>query len=121
MEYQRIINLLDDTTNELSKFRTRNWVEINDQSKGKYDNSNIRFKTSMIRSNLYEYSDAYILVKGTKTVNNTNKNVIFKNCAPFTDCITETNNTQVYVAQKNDIVMPTYDLIEYSDAYSKTS
>ena len=53
MEYQRIINLLDDTTNEPSKFRTRNWVEINDQSKGKYDNSNIRFKTSMIRSNLY--------------------------------------------------------------------
>ena len=53
MEYQRIINLLDDTTNEPSKFRTRNWVETNDQSKGKYDNSNIRFKTSMIRSNLY--------------------------------------------------------------------
>ena len=53
MEYQRIINLLDDTRNEPSKFRTRNWVEINDQSKGKYDNSNIRFKTSMIRSNLY--------------------------------------------------------------------
>ena len=62
MEYQKIINLLDDTTNEPPKFRTRNWVKINDESKGKHDNSNIRFKTSMIRLNLYEYSDAYILV-----------------------------------------------------------
>ena len=65
MEYQKIINLLDDTTNQQSKFRTRNWVEINDESKGRYDNSNIRFKTFMIRSNLCDYSDAYILVKGT--------------------------------------------------------
>ena len=78
MEYQKIINLLDDTTNQPSKFRTRNWVEINDESKGRYDNSNIRFKTSMIRSNLCNYSDLYILVKGTvgtaaagTTVNNT--------------------------------------------------
>ena len=82
-----MINLLDDTTNQHSKFRTRNWVEVNDESKGKY-NSNIRFKTSMIRSNYSDYSDAYILVKGTITVrnmaaavaavNHTNKKVIFK-------------------------------------------
>ena len=70
MEYQKIINLLADTPNQPSKFRTRNWVEINDESKGRYDNSNIRFKTSMIRSNLCDYSDAYILVKGTITVPN---------------------------------------------------
>ena len=130
MEYQKIINLLDDTTNQPSKFRTRNWVEINDESKGRYDNSNIRFKTSIIRSNLCGYSDAYILVKGTITVqntaaadvavNNTHKKVIFKNCAPFTDCITEINNTQIDDAQKIDVVMPMYNLIEYSDAYSKT-
>ena len=63
MEYQKIINLLDDTTNQPSKFRTRDWVEVNDESKGGYDNSNIRFKTSTIRSNLCDYSDAYILVK----------------------------------------------------------
>ena len=63
MEYQKIINLLDDTTNQPSKFRTRDWVEINDESKGGYDNSSIRFKTSTIRSNLCDYSDAYILVK----------------------------------------------------------
>ena len=57
MEYQKIINLLDDTPNELSKFRTRNWVEINDESRGKCDSSNIKFKTSIIRSNLSDYSD----------------------------------------------------------------
>ena len=106
-------------------------VEINDESKRKYDNSNIRFKTSKIRSNLYDYSDAYILAKRNITVpnttaagaavNNTNKNVIFKNFALFTDCITKINNTQVDDAQKIDIVIPMYNLIEYSDAYLKTS
>ena len=57
MEYQKMINLLDDMTNQQSKFRTRNWVEINNKSKRKHDNSNIRFKTSMIRSDFYDYSD----------------------------------------------------------------
>ena len=130
MEYQKIINLLDDTSNQPSKFRTRNWVEINDESKGRYDNSNIRFKTSTIRSSLCDYNDEYMLVKGTITgsntaaagqaVNNTSKKVIFKNCAPFTDCITEINNTQVDDAQKFDTVIPMYNLIEYSNAYLKT-
>ena len=93
--------------------------------KGKYDNSNIRFKTSLIRSNLCDYSDAYIFVKGTITVpntvaagaavNNTNKKVIAKNCTPFTSCITEINNTQVDDTQDINIVMPMYNLIEYSD------
>ena len=71
MEYQIIINLLDDTTNQPSKFRTREWDEINDESKVRYDNGNIRFKTSMISSNLCAYSDAQILVKRTITVPNT--------------------------------------------------
>ena len=72
MEYQKVIHVLDDTTNQLSKFRPRNWFETNDESKGGYDNSNIRFKTFMIRSNLCDYSDAYIIVKGTiRTVPNT--------------------------------------------------
>ena len=71
MGYQKLINLLDDTKNQASKFRTRNWVEINDELKGRYGNSNIRFKKSMIRSNLYDYSDAHILVKETITVPNT--------------------------------------------------
>ena len=129
MEYQKMMNLLDDTTNQPSRFRTRDWVEIIDESKGRY-NSNIAFKAYVARSNLCDCSDAYILVKGTITVsnaaaagaavNNTNKKVIFKNYAPFTDCITEINDTQMDDGQKIDVVMPMYNLIEYSDAYSKT-
>ena len=65
MEYQKIINLLDNTTNQPSKFRTRNCVEINDESWGKYDSSSIKLKTSIIRSDLCDHSDAYILVTGT--------------------------------------------------------
>ena len=69
MEYQKIINLLDNTPNQLSKFRTKNWIEINDQSRGVYDvNSDIRFKTTMLKSSLCDYSDAYILVKGRITI-----------------------------------------------------
>ena len=85
----------------------------------------------MIRSSLCDYSDAYILVKRTRTVPNTvaagaavintNKKETFKICAPFTDCMTEINNTQVDDAQKIDVVMPMYNLIEYSGAYLKTS
>ena len=71
MEYQKIINLFNNTTNQPSKFRAQNWVEINDELKGKNDNSYIRFKTSMIRSNLSDYSDQCILVKETITVPNT--------------------------------------------------
>ena len=126
MEYQKIINLLDNTTKHSSKFKTI-WVEINDEPKGRYDNSNIRFKSNTIRLSLCDYSDAYILVKGTITVpnmaaagaavNNTNKKVIFKNIVSFTDCITEINNTKINDAQKIDLLMPMYNLIEYSGAY----
>ena len=133
MEYQKIANLIDDNTpNQPSKFRTRNWIEINDESRGVYNvNSQIKFKTTMLKSGLCYYSDAYILVKGTITVNNTaaqgaaanntNKEVIFKNCAPFTNCISEINNTQIGNAKDSDIVMPMYNLIEYSDNYAKTT
>ena len=120
MKYQKIKKLLDGTTNQPSKFRTRNWVQINDESKGKYDNSNIRFKRSMTRSSLYHYSDAYILVKGIITVSDmpasgaviddTNKTITFKNCDPFTYCITEKNNRQVDDAEYIDIVMSMYNL-----------
>ena len=68
MEYHKIANLLDSTSDNLSKFRTRNWVEINDESRGIYANSDIRFKTTMLRSNLCDYADSYILVKGTITI-----------------------------------------------------
>ena len=132
MEYQKIANLMDDTSNQPSKFRTRNWVEINDESRGAYNvNSQIKFKTAILKSSLCDYSDAYILVKGAISVNNTaaegaavynnNKKVIFKNCAPFTNYISEINNTQVDNAKNLDIVMPMYNLIEYSDNYTKTT
>ena len=72
MEYQKIANLLNDESNQPSKFRTRNWVKINDEARGTYSpNKQIEFKTSMLRSSLYDYSDAYILVKGNITVNYT--------------------------------------------------
>ena len=65
MEYQKIVNLLDNASNQPSKFRTRNWIEINDESRGTCINESIRFKTTMLRSNLCDYVDAYLLVKGT--------------------------------------------------------
>ena len=86
----------------------------------------------MLKSSLYDYSDAYILVKGTISVNNTaaadaaaanntNKKVIFRNCALFTNCISEINNTQIDNAKDIDIVIPMYNLIEYNDNYAKTT
>ena len=132
MEYQKIANLLNDGSSKPSKFKTRNWVEINDEARGTYSpNKQIKFKTSMLRSSLCDYSDAYILVKGNIAVNNTaaagaaanntNEKVIFKNCAPFSNCISKINNTDIYNAEYIDIVMSMYNLIKYSDNCSKTS
>ena len=121
MEYQKITNLLNDESNKPSKFKTRNWVEIIDEARGTYSpNKQIKFKTTMLRSSLCDYSDAYILVKGNITVNNTaadgpaanntNKKIIFKNYAPFTSCISRINNTQIDNAEYIDIVMPMHNL-----------
>ena len=68
MEYQKIANLLDSASNQPSKFRTGNWVEINDESRGRYTSNDIKFKTAMLRSNLCDYADAYILVIGRMTI-----------------------------------------------------
>ena len=119
MEYQKIANFIDDTSNQPSKFRTKNWVEINDESRGTYNvNNQIKFKTTMLKSSLCDYSDAYILVKETITINGAgadaaarqaderDKGVAFKNFARFTDCISEINNTQVDNAKNIDIVIP---------------
>ena len=125
--------MLDDaSSNQPSKFKTKNWVEVNDESRRTYNvNSQIKFKTTMLKSSFCDYSDAYVNVKGTITVNNTaappaaanntNKKVILKYCAQFTICISEINNTQIDNAKDIDIVMPMYNLIKYSDNYSKTS
>ena len=103
-------------------------MEVNDLSSGQYSvNKNIRFKYSMLRSNLCDSSDAYIAVTGTITVegNNTNnqedKKLTFKNNAPFRSCISEINNTLIDNAEDLDIVMPMYTLLEYSNNYSMTS
>ena len=124
--------MVDDTSNQPSKFRTKYWVEINDESRGTYNvNSQIKFKTTMLKSSLCDYSDAYILVKGAITIigagadaaarqaDERDKGVAFKNCTPFTNCISEINNTQVDNAKDIDIVMSMYNLIEYSDNYAK--
>ena len=117
MECQKITNLLDNASNQPSKCRTKNWIEINDESRGLYSvNSQIKFKTTMLRSNICDYADAYILVKRIITVadtsaagavaNNNNKKVVFKNCVPFPNCISEINNTQIDDAKNINIVMP---------------
>ena len=133
MEYQKIANLLDNASNQPSKFTTKSLVKINDESKGTYTDADIKFKTTMLRSNLCDYADAYILVRGAITITGAgnddaarqaderNKGVILKNCAPFTKCISRINNTEIDNAQDIDIVMPMYNLIEYRDNYSKTS
>ena len=68
MEYQKIANLLESTSDNLSKFRTTNWIEIIDESRGNYANGDIKFKTTLFRSNLRDYADSNILVKGTITI-----------------------------------------------------
>ena len=113
MEYRKIANLLGNevppnASNQPSKFRTRNWVEINDESRGTYTGNSIKFKTTMLRSNSCDYADAYILVNGRITITGAgddsaaiqaderDKGVTFKNCTPFTKCISRINNTQRY-------------------------
>ena len=106
----------------------------NDELRGTYNvNSQIKFKITMLRSSLCDYNDVYILIKGKITITGAgdnaaarqaderDKGVAFKNCAPFTNCISEINNTQIDHVKDIDIVMPMYDLIEYSDNYAKAS
>ena len=132
MEYQNIANLLDDASNQPSKFKTKNWVQINDESRGTCNvNSQIKFRTTMLKSSLCDYSDAYILVKGKITItgggdgaaaiqaDERDKDVAFKNCAPFINGISEINNTQINNCKYIDIVMPLYNLLEHSDNYAK--
>ena len=123
MEYQKIAHLLNDESNKPSKFRTKNWVEINDESRETDTSNDIKFKTTMLRSNLCDYADVYIIVKGTITItgarnddaakqlDEANKGLIFKNCASFIKCISRINNTDIDKAQDIDIVMPMYNIV----------
>ena len=92
--------MIDGASNQPSKFRTKNWVEINDESRGTYNvHSQIKFNTTMLKSSLCDYSDTYILVNGkgddaaARQEDERDKGVAFANCAPLTNCISKINNT----------------------------
>ena len=124
METQKIVNLLNDSNNENSKFATKKWYIIDNESKGNYSHHNpIKFLTKSIESSLCDYSDAYILVTGNISITggDNNTKVAFKNCAPFEKCSTGIDGTLVDEANFINITMPMYNLIEYSDNYSVTS
>ena len=131
MEYDKINNLLDSESENLSKFVTREYVKVNSLSNTYNENKLGRFKTSMLRSNLCDYADAYVLVKGTITVNGIvngveneinrrHRPLILKNNAPFVSCITRINGELVEDVDDLDIVMLMYNLLEYSKNYRKT-
>ena len=124
METQQIINLLNNSKNEESKFATKKWYVIDIQTKnGKYKQGDvIKFETETIKSGLCDYSDAFILVTRNITVTaNNDADVTFKNCAPLSICTTKINNIFVNGATHIYIAMPMYNLVEYSDNYSDTS
>ena len=134
METQKIVNLLNGSDNENSKFATRKWYIIDSEPKGNYSrNDEIKFLTGSIESSICDYCDAYILVTGNISIKRGNAadttnialvvitQVIFKNCAPFKKCRTEIKETFVDETDFINITMAMYNLIEYSDNYSDTS
>ena len=123
MKYQKITNLLCNIPDKIPKFLTKEWIEVHDQSGHSNDRykpgKQIRFITSMLKSDLCDYSDAYIVVKGTIKVTEPNvashdKKLAFRNNAPFIRCILKINNTLINNAEDIDIAMLMYNLIEYS-------
>ena len=127
MESQKIINLLDSNDNESQKFATKRWYIINDQNTGNNaygngeDGTTIKFETIVIKPNLCDYSDAYILVIVNIQNKPVNSAVAFKNCAPFRTCDVTINDEHVEKAEDLDIVMPMYNLLEYSDNYQDST
>ena len=127
MENQKIINLLDSNDNESQKFATKRWYIINDQNTGNnaYGNSEdgtrVKFEAKVIKSNLCDYSDAYTLVTGNIQNKPATSVVAFKNCAPFRTCDITINDEHVEKAEDLDIVMPMYNLLEFSDNYQDST
>ena len=132
MENQKIINLLDKDDTNSKHFATKKWHIINDENNTNYgvnkdigaDNPDtIKCDTRVVKSNLCDYAEAYILVDGTiratNAVNTTR--LALKKCAPFAKCNLEINDEYVYTAENLDMVMPMYNLIEYSDNYQDSS
>ena len=128
MEFNKINNLLGPANGKVPRFITKKWIEVQSQSSNTYNTSKpIRFKTSMLRSDLCDYSDAYVWVQGTITVTDPNNNANFdrrltlKNNAPFISCNSKINSELVENAEDLDIVITMYNLLEYSKNYEKTS
>ena len=128
METQKIVNLLNDSHNESSKFATRKWYIINEQNSRQYGNrdenvSTIKFETKVIKASLCDYSDAHVLVTLNIKVTGVNVDikVTFKSSAPFRRCVTHRNDEDVETTENLDIIMSMYNLIEYTDNYSDSS
>ena len=123
MEFQKIINLIGDDVE--SRFQTKDYVAVNDSNNNDYNGEEIRIKTTMLRSSLCDYSKAYIKVKGMVDFTNLTANkkgrFVLKNCAPFRSCSVKINHTVIDEQEFLDLVMPMYNLIEYSDNYAKTT
>ena len=123
MESQKIINLLGSNDNESQKFATKRWYTINDQNTGNNtygngeDDTTIKFETKVIKTNLCDYSDAYILITGNIQNKPANSVIALKNCALFRTCDVTINDEHVEKAEDLDIVMPMCNLLEYSDNY----
>ena len=129
MEDQKIINLLDKNGTNSRHFAAKKWYMINDENNTNYGvNKNtgennpdtIKYDTRVLKPNLCNYADAYILVDGTIiTANavNANTRLALKNCAPFEKCNLKINDEHIDTAGNLDIVMPMYNLIEHSDNY----
>ena len=132
MENQKIINLLDKIDTDSKHFATKKWYVINDENNTNYgvnkdtgaDNPDtIKYDTRVLKPNLCDYAEAYILIDGTirAAAANANTRLALKNCAPFTKCNLEINDEHVDTAENLDIAMPFYNLIEYSDNYQDSS
>ena len=153
MEFQMIVDFIGTTSDnkDLPTFVIKNWIDVYDQSEGNYNvNKEIRIKTSMLRSDLCDFSNAYIVVKGnifvtkktfnaddidepnniatnvnaSNTANNNafgNKKLVFKNNAPFINCISKIDGVKIDNAEDLDVVMLMYNLLEYSKNYRKAT
>ena len=132
MENQKIINLLDKDDTDSKHFATKKWYIINDENNTNYgvnkdtgenNPETIKYDTRVLKPNLCDYAEAYILVDGTirAAAANANTRLALKNCVPFTKCNLEINDEHVDTAENLDIVMPMYNLIEYSDNYQDSS
>ena len=127
MESQKIINLLDTNDNKSEKFATERWYIINDQNTGNNaygngeDGTTIKYEAKVIKPNLRDYSDAYILVIGNIQNKPANSIVAFKNCPPFRTCDVTINDEHIEKAEDLPIVIPMYNLLEYFDNYQNST